>query len=111
MIAGKARNSDACHPGMAQQEREILERAVRAGEQASAASAIVDEALDAGIDGSHPVTLRARMVRLELLKVKADLERSPRRPTAVRRCTGSLASVSQPATWRTASPRRTANLR
>ena len=58
------------------EEREILERAVRAvSEQATAAGAIVDEALDAGLDGSHPVTLQAKMLRLELLKVKADLER------------------------------------
>ena len=36
---------------------------------------LVDEALDAGLDGSHPVTLQAKMLRLELLNVKADLER------------------------------------
>lgn len=64
------------HRGTAQQERYILERAVRAvSEQAAAASAIVDEALNAGLDGSHPVTLQAKMLRLELLNVKADLER------------------------------------
>src|SRR3990172_1743991 len=55
-------------------EREILEHAVRAvSEQAAAASAIVDEALDAGLDGSHPVTIQAKMLRLELLNVKAEL--------------------------------------
>lgn len=38
---------------MARQEREILERAVRAvSEQAAAASSILDEAVDAGLDGS-----------------------------------------------------------
>lgn len=37
--------------------------------------AIVNEALDSGLDGSHPVTLHAKMLRLELLNVKADLER------------------------------------
>jgi hypothetical protein len=35
----------------------------------------VDEAHAAGLDGSHPVTLQAKMLRLELLNVKADLER------------------------------------
>jgi hypothetical protein len=61
---------------MARGERDILERAVRVvSEQAEAASAVVDEALKAGLDGSHPLTLQAKMLRLELLKVKADLER------------------------------------
>lgn len=58
------------------QERDILERAVRAvSEQASKPDAVVDEALAAGLDGSHPVTLQAKMLRQELLQVKADLER------------------------------------
>lgn len=62
--------------GVARQERDILERDIRAvSEQAVAAIAIVDEAIDADLDGSHPVTLHAKMLRLELLKVKADLER------------------------------------
>jgi ribosomal protein S18 acetylase RimI-like enzyme len=57
-------------------ERDILEAAVKAvAEQATAASAIVDEAHNAGLDGSHPVTLQAKLLRLELLNVKADLER------------------------------------
>jgi hypothetical protein len=57
------------------QEREILERAVRTlAEQAVKASELVDEATAAG-GGSHPVTVHAKMLRLELLKVKADLER------------------------------------
>src|ERR687891_1107999 len=61
---------------MARRARHILERAVRTvAEQAKNASAIVDEAHDAGLDGSHPVTLQAKMLRLELLNVKADLER------------------------------------
>jgi hypothetical protein len=61
---------------VARREREILERAVRVvGEQSAAANAIVDEALDAGLDGSHPVTVYAKMLRLDLLNVKADLER------------------------------------
>jgi hypothetical protein len=58
------------------QERDILERAVRAvSEQASKADSVVDEAIAAGLDGSHPVTLQAKMLRQELLQVKADLER------------------------------------
>lgn len=58
------------------QERDILERAVRAvSEQATKADVVVDEALAAGLDGSHPVTLQAKMLRQELLQVKADLER------------------------------------
>lgn len=35
---------------------------------------LVDEAKAAG-GGDHPVTVHAKMLRLELLKVKADLER------------------------------------
>lgn len=57
-------------------ERDILERTVRAvSERAVAATALIDEAMAAGLDGSHPVTLQAKMLRLELLNVKADLER------------------------------------
>jgi hypothetical protein len=57
-------------------KRDILERAVRTlTEQAAAASKLVDEAIDAGLDGSHPVTVHAKMLRLELLKTKAALER------------------------------------
>jgi len=56
-------------------EREILEHAVRTvAEQAVKADELVDEATAAG-GGSHPVTVHAKMLRLELLKVKADLER------------------------------------
>jgi hypothetical protein len=58
------------------QERDILERAVRAvSQQAAKADAVVDEAIAAGLDGSHPVTIQAKMLRQELLQVKADLER------------------------------------
>ena len=35
------------------------------------ATAIVDEAMQAGLDGSHPVTLQAKMLRFKLLKLKA----------------------------------------
>jgi hypothetical protein len=56
-------------------QREILERAVRVvAEQATKADALVDEAIAAGLDGSHPLTIHAKMLRLELLDVKADLE-------------------------------------
>jgi hypothetical protein len=38
-------------------EREVLERAIRrVTEQAANANAIVDEAMDAGLDGSEPFT-------------------------------------------------------
>ena len=60
---------------MARRERNMLERAVHAvTEQAAKADALVDEAKAAG-GGDHPVTVHAKMLRLELLKVKADLER------------------------------------
>jgi hypothetical protein len=57
-------------------DREILERAVAAiSEQAANASKVIDEAMDAGLAGNHPVTIPAKMLRLELLKTKAELER------------------------------------
>ena len=60
---------------MAQGDRDILERAVRTiAEQAGKADDLVKEATAAG-GGDHPVTVHAKMLRLELLKVKADLER------------------------------------
>jgi hypothetical protein len=60
---------------MARRERDILEHAVRVvSEQAVKADDLVDEAKTAG-GGNHPVTVHAKMLRLELLKVKADLER------------------------------------
>jgi hypothetical protein len=60
---------------MARREREILEQAVHAiAEQAVKADDLVDEAKAAG-GGDHPVTVHAKMLRLELLNVKADLER------------------------------------
>jgi hypothetical protein len=59
----------------ARREREILERAVRAlAAEARKADALVDEALTAGIDGSHPVTIQAKALRQELLGIKADME-------------------------------------
>jgi hypothetical protein len=60
---------------MTAREREILEHAVRTiAEQAAKADDLVDEAKAAG-GGDHPVTVHAKMLGLELLKVKADLER------------------------------------
>jgi hypothetical protein len=57
-------------------EREVLERAVqRVTEQAANANAIVDEAMDAGLDGSEPFVVNIKRLRAELLSVKADLER------------------------------------
>ena len=62
-------------PLMARREREILERAVHAvAEQAVKADELVDEARAAG-GRDHPVTVHAKMLRLELLNVKADLDR------------------------------------
>jgi hypothetical protein len=56
--------------------RDPLERAVRAvSEQSKAADALVNEVRAAGLGDSHPVTLHVKMLRLELLNVKADLER------------------------------------
>lgn len=61
---------------MVGRKQSVLERAVRVlNEQAAAASELVDEAVDAGLDGSHPLTVHAKMLRLELLKTKAALER------------------------------------
>jgi hypothetical protein len=61
---------------MTRRDRDILERAIRViAEQAAKADKLVDEATDAG-GGSHPVTVHAKLLRLELLKVKAELEQS-----------------------------------
>ena len=61
---------------MASRERDILERAVRTvAEQATKADALVDEAIDVGHGRSDPLVTHAKMLRLELLNVKADLER------------------------------------
>lgn len=60
---------------MARREREILEHAVHTiAKQAVNANELVGEATAAG-GGNHPVTVHAKMLRLELLKVKAELER------------------------------------
>jgi hypothetical protein len=55
-------------PHMARREREILEWAIRTlSEQAAKADELVDEAKAAG-GGDHPVTVHAKMLRLELLR-------------------------------------------
>jgi hypothetical protein len=61
---------------MARRERDILQQAVHAvAEQAAKAAALVDEALEVGHGRSDPLVVHTKMLRLELLKVKADLER------------------------------------
>jgi hypothetical protein len=54
----------------------VLERAVTTiSEQAAKASDLIDEAMDTGLPADHPVTIAAKMLRLELLKTMAELER------------------------------------
>jgi hypothetical protein len=61
---------------MSIRERHILERAIHAvAEQAAKADALVDEAIGFGHPRSDPLVTHAKILRLELLKVKADLER------------------------------------
>jgi hypothetical protein len=86
--------------GRGAQVRDILERAVHTvSEQAKNASALVDEAHAASFDGSHPVTLQAKILRLELLNVKADQKENLAGSfftarTAARRCIGSQVSCA-----------------
>jgi hypothetical protein len=61
---------------MSQRERHILERAIHSiAEQAANTNGIVEEAIQAGLPADHPVTVATKMLRQELLQVKADLER------------------------------------
>jgi hypothetical protein len=61
---------------MTPSDRDILERSVAAiSERAANASNLIDEAMYAGLPSDHPVTIAAKMLRLELLKTKAELER------------------------------------
>jgi hypothetical protein len=61
---------------MRRDERRVLERAIRrVTEQAAQANSIVDEAMVAGFDGSDRIVVGVKMLRAELLSVKADLER------------------------------------
>jgi len=56
--------------------RAVLERAIqRVADQAANAHAIVDEAITSGLDGSDKLVISTKMLRAELLSVKADLER------------------------------------
>jgi hypothetical protein len=97
-------------------EREILEHAVHIiAEQAAKADELVDEARAAG-GGDHPVTVHAMMLRLELLKVKPDLERELE--TWSLNCTNCSLDVHwvsglgvSPGHWAHRSPRRTASRR
>jgi hypothetical protein len=58
-------------------DRDILERAVHSiSEQAAKTNEVIDQAMEAGLAADHPVTVTAKMLRLELLKTKAELERS-----------------------------------
>jgi hypothetical protein len=60
---------------MQTRERDILERAVAAvTEQAAKADALIYDLKTAGLPEDGPV-LQAKLIRLELLKVKGDLER------------------------------------
>ncbi|MGZ4103809.1 MAG: hypothetical protein ACXVP8_00955 [Actinomycetota bacterium] len=57
-------------------ERKVVERAIRrVTEQAANANAIVDEAMDAGLDGSEPFVVNINRPRAELLSMKSDVER------------------------------------
>jgi hypothetical protein len=61
---------------MRHRERTVLEQAIQVvAEQATKADALVDEAIDVGHGRSDPLVTHAKMLRLELLNVKADLER------------------------------------
>jgi hypothetical protein len=61
---------------MARRERDILERPIKAvTEQAVKADDLVDEAIATGLGRSDMLVVHAKMLRLELLNVKADLER------------------------------------
>jgi hypothetical protein len=43
------------------------------------ADELVGETLAGGFDGSHPLTVHVKSLRLELLRVKADLEGNSKR--------------------------------
>jgi len=104
---------------VSRRDRDILELAIHAvAEQADKVNAIIDEAYGAGLAGSHPVTLKAKMRRLELLNVKADPENEnlagsffTARPAVVRPTglrvgchAGPLGSSRTRAAWTTSDP-------
>lgn len=55
-------------------DRDILESAKAVAHQAKKVDAVVAEAIDAGLDGSDPITVAVEMVRVELLRVRGELE-------------------------------------
>ncbi len=60
---------------MVKRERETLEHAVHTvAEQAGKADDLVNDAIEVGHGRSDPLVTHAKMLRLELLKGKADLE-------------------------------------
>ncbi len=96
---------------MAPKERDILEGAVHSiSEQAANTSKVVDEAMEAGLGADHPVTVAAKMLRLELLQVKADLERELSKLSLTCRDCGmdvhwvSGIAMSDPGHWAHARP-------
>jgi hypothetical protein len=61
---------------MTPEERAVLEPAIlRITGQEASADEIVGEAMAAGVDGSNEIVVWTKMLRAELLSVKADLER------------------------------------
>lgn len=61
--------------GTARLEAKLLEATVHIlSRQAKTANVIIEEALEAGLDGSHPVAIDAKMLRIELIQMKAGLE-------------------------------------
>src|SRR5262245_54540769 len=100
---------------MARRDRYILERAVRSiAERAAKTNDLIDEAVEAGLAPDHPVTVAAKMMRLELLKTKADLERELEDFLLnCSKCGLDVHWVSglgvSPGHWAHQGPRRTAN--
>ncbi len=76
MARDRARSATPPSIRVVTSDRDILERAVRSiAEQATRTNDLIDEAMEAGLAANHPVTVAAKMLRLELLKTKAELER------------------------------------
>jgi hypothetical protein len=60
---------------MADPERDLLERTVAAvSDQAEKADAVVEGASAGGLPPDHPLTRQAKILRHEILQLKADLE-------------------------------------
>jgi hypothetical protein len=78
---GDADGKPVSHPDMARREREILERSVHTTAGQAATPKAVDESTEAGLAAVHSVSIAAKQVRPELLKMKADLERECRKNT------------------------------